>query len=72
VLLWGDYINVNWTWNGDCPYCNKPDQVAEFFKLDRMLTLDELSAGLRHTLAAGVVNRHPLHKAHPSCPARLH
>jgi hypothetical protein len=71
VLLWGDMINVNWTWNGDCPTCNKPEQVAAFFKLDRMQTLDELPAGLRHTLADGVVNPHPLHKANPSCPARL-
>jgi mannan endo-1,4-beta-mannosidase len=71
VLLWGDMINMNWTWNGDCPTCNKPEQVAAFFKLDRILTLDELPAGLRHTLADGVVNPRPLHKANPFCPAKL-
>jgi mannan endo-1,4-beta-mannosidase len=71
VLLWGDMVNVNWTWNGDCPTCNKPEQVAAFFKLDRVVTLDRVPGGLRQTLASGVTNAHPLHKASPSCPARL-
>ena len=72
VLLWGDNINANWAWNNDCPGCNKPEQIAEFFKLDRMLTLDKMPAKLRAAIAAGVSNNHPLHKKNPSCPAKLH
>jgi hypothetical protein len=71
VLLWGDNLNVAWTWNGDCPLCNKPEQVAAFFKLPRMLTLDEMSPAFRTLLSKGVTSRRPLHKSNPSCPARL-
>jgi mannan endo-1,4-beta-mannosidase len=71
VLLWGDNINVNWTWNGDCPTCNKPEQVAAFFKLPRILTLGEMPPALRSTLSKHVVNRNPLHKPNPICPAKL-
>ncbi len=71
VLLWGDMININWTWNGDCPTCNKPEQVAAFFSLPRILTLDELPTAFRTTIAKHVVNEKPLHKAHPICPAKL-
>jgi mannan endo-1,4-beta-mannosidase len=72
VLLWGDNIDADWAWNNNCPGCNKPDQISTLFKLDRIVTLDELPAGLRATLAAGVVNKHPLHRKNPSCPAKLH
>jgi len=71
VLLWGDNINANWTWNGDCPTCNKPEQVNAFFKLDRIVALDGLPRDLRQTLSAGVANPHPLHQANPVCPAKL-
>ena len=71
VLLWGDNLNADWTWNNNCPGCNKPEQVAAFFKLDRILTLAEMPAKLRATVAAGVVNKHPLHRKNPSCPAKL-
>lgn len=72
VLLWGDHININWTWNGDCPVCNKPEQVAAFFELPRIVTLDELPPAFRQTISNRVVNPHPLHKANPACPAKLH
>jgi mannan endo-1,4-beta-mannosidase len=72
VLLWGDDLNADWAWNNNCPGCNKPEQVAAFFKLDRIVTLDEIPAKLRATLAAGVVNKHPLHRKNPFCPAKLH
>jgi mannan endo-1,4-beta-mannosidase len=73
VLLWGgEYLNANWAWNNDCADCNKPEQVAAFFKLDRLVTLDTMPAALRATIAAGVTNDHPLHKANPSCPAKLY
>jgi mannan endo-1,4-beta-mannosidase len=71
VLLWGDNIDANWAWNNNCPGCNKPDQISALFKLDRIVTLDKLPAGLRATIAAGVVNKHPLHRNNPSCPAKL-
>ncbi len=71
VLLWGDHLNVNWTWNGDCPWCNKPEQVSAFIKLPRILTLDELPAALKTTIAKHVTNPHPLHHANPVCPAKL-
>lgn len=71
VLLWGDMINVNWTWNGDCPWCNKPEQIDAFFKLPRILTLDEMPLALKTKLAKGVVNPTPLHKPNPVCPASL-
>jgi mannan endo-1,4-beta-mannosidase len=71
VLLWGDMINVNWTWNGDCPTCNKPEQVAAFFQLSRIVTLDEMPADLKKTISAGVSNPHPLHASDPICPAKL-
>jgi hypothetical protein len=69
VLLWGDNLNVNWTWNGDCPLCNKPGQVAAFFKLPRILTLDEVSQAFRSTIAGG--EHRALHKPNPVCPAKL-
>ena len=72
VLLWGDHLNVNWTWNGDCPLCNKPEQVAAFMKLPRIVTLDEMPAALKTTIAKHTINPHPLHKANPVCPAKLH
>jgi hypothetical protein len=71
VLLWGDNINIAWTWNGDCPTCNKPEQVAAFFKLPRILTLDELPPAFRETVSRHVANKTPLHKANPVCPAKL-
>ncbi len=76
VLLWGDNLNVGWTWNGDCPSCNKPEQVAAFFKLPRIVALDELPPAFRATLVAHVHNpdlpHGPLHKSNPICPAKLH
>lgn len=71
VLLWGDHLNVNWTWNGDCPWCNKPEQVSAFVKLPRIVMLDEMPPALKTTIAKGVVNPRPLHKANPVCPAKL-
>jgi len=71
VLLWGDMINVNWTWNGDCPMCNKPEQIDTFFKIDRLVNLDGIAPALRQTISAGVTNPHPLHKPNPTCPAKL-
>lgn len=71
VLLWGDHLNVNWTWNGDCPQCNKPEQVAAFMKLPRIITLDEMPPSLKTTIAKNTKNPHPLHKANPVCPAKL-
>ena len=71
VLLWGDNIDADWAWNNNCPGCNKPDQISALFKLDRIVTLDKLPAGLRATIAAGVVNEHPLHRKNLSCPAKL-
>jgi len=71
TLLWGDMLNVNWTWNGDCPTCNKPEQVKAFFKLERIVTLEGMPAGFKHIVAAGVVNPHPLHKPNPICPMKL-
>ena len=71
VLLWGDHLNVNWTWNGDCPLCNKPEQVAAFLKLPRVISLDELPPALKTTIAKHTTNPHPLHKANPVCPAKL-
>jgi len=72
VLLWGDNLNIGWTWNGECPSCNKPEQVAAFFKLPRVVSLNDLPPAFRSTLAAHAVNRTPLHKANPICPAKLH
>ncbi len=72
VLLWGDDININWTWNGDCPVCNKPQQINTFFKLPRIVSLDELPPAIRQTISNHVVNPHPLHKPNPVCPAKLH
>jgi len=72
VLLWGDYLNIHWSWNGDCPLCNKPEQVAAFFKLPRILSLDDISQAFRSTIAADVVNPRPLHKPNPVCPAKLY
>jgi len=72
VLLWGDHLNLDWTWNGDCPACNKPGQVAAFFKMPRILALDELPPAFRSTLAAHVTNPSPLHKPNPICPLKLH
>ncbi len=72
VLLWGDNLNVGWTWNGECPACNKPEQVAAFFKLPRILALDALPPAFRSTLAAHVSNPSPLHKPNPICPVKLH
>ncbi len=72
VLLWGDHLNVNWTWNGDCPQCNKPEQVAAFMKLPRIVTLDEMPPALKTAIARDTTNPHPLHKSNPVCPAKLH
>jgi len=72
VLLWGDMLNVGWTWNGDCPWCNKPEAVAAFFKLPRIVTLDDMPAALKATVAKNVSNPHPLHQPNPVCPAKLH
>jgi len=73
VLLWGgEYLNADWAWDNHCTGCNKPERVAEFVKLDRTLSLDQMPASLRSTLAAGVVNPHPLHRQNQSCPAKLH
>jgi mannan endo-1,4-beta-mannosidase len=72
VLLWGDDINADWAWNNDCPGCNKPEQISEFFKLDRIVTLGKMPAKLRATVATGVVDKHPLHRKNPTCPAKLH
>lgn len=71
VLLWGDMLNVGWSWNGDCPTCNKPEQVAAFFKLPRIVTLDELPPAFRATVSKHVTNDKPLHKSNPICPAKL-
>jgi mannan endo-1,4-beta-mannosidase len=71
VLLWGDHLNVNWTWNGDCPQCNKPEQVAAFIKLPRIVTLDEIPAPVKAAIAGRTINPHPLHKSNPLCPAKL-
>ncbi|MDE2184293.1 MAG: hypothetical protein KGJ78_14830 [Alphaproteobacteria bacterium] len=72
VLLWGDNINVNWTWNGQCPSCNTPQQIAGFFALARIVTLDKLPPALRATISSGVANPHPLHQPEPYCPSQLH
>ncbi len=73
VLLWGgEYLNADWAWDNKCSGCNKPEAVSALFKLDRTLSLAQLPAALRSTLAAGVVNQHPLHRKNPSCPAQLH
>lgn len=72
VLLWGDNLNIGWTWNGECPTCNKPEQIAAFFKLPRIVSLGELPPAFRSTLAAHVTNPVPLHKSNPTCPAKLH
>lgn len=71
VLLWGDMLNINWTWNGDCPTCNKPEQVAAFFKLPRVVSIGELPPAFRSTIAKHVPTDKPLHKANPFCPAKL-
>lgn len=72
VLLWGDNLNVAWTWNGQCPSCNTPQQIATFFALDRLVTLDKVPQALRAKISAGVSNPHPLHKKNPYCPSTLH
>lgn len=72
VLLWGDNLNVGWTWNGECPTCNKPEQVAAFFKQPRILALDELPLAFRSTIQAHVSKPNSLHKPNPICPAKLH
>jgi len=73
VLLWGgEYLNAAWAWDNHCTGCNQPERVAEFVKLDRTLSLDQMPAALRSTLSAGVVNPHPLHRKNSSCPAKLH
>ncbi len=73
VLLWGgEYLNSAWALDPNCPYCNKPDQVAAFFKLDRIVTLDKIPTALRTTIASGVVNDLQLHRKDPFCPAKLH
>jgi mannan endo-1,4-beta-mannosidase len=72
VLLWGDNLNVGWTWNGECPTCNKPQQVAAFFKLPRIVGLDELPPAFRSTLQSHVLRSTLLHKPTPICPAKLH
>lgn len=71
VLLWGDMLNIGWTWNGDCPWCNKPEQVNAFIKHPRVLTLDEMPADLKAAVSKGVTHSKPLHKANPVCPAKL-
>ena len=72
VLLWGEeFLNSAWT-TSDCPACNKPEQVADFFKLDRIVTLDKIPAAVRRTIAKGTHNEHPLHAPNPSCPVTLH
>jgi hypothetical protein len=72
VLLWGgEYLDSAWAL-GDCPYCNRPEQVTAFFKLNRVITRDELPAALRATISAGVVDKHPLRRAPPYCPVKLH
>jgi len=72
VLLWGEeFLNSAWT-TSDCPACNKPEQVAAFFKLDRIVTLDKIPAAVRRIIAEGTVNEHPLHVPNPNCPATLH
>jgi mannan endo-1,4-beta-mannosidase len=73
VLLWGgEFLNADWAWDNKCSGCNKPERVSALFKLDRTLALAQVPATLRATLAAGVVNKHPLHRKNPSCPAKLH
>ena len=73
VLLWGgEYLNGAWALEPNCTYCNRPDQVAAFFKLDRIVTLDKIPAALRATIASGVVNDLHLHQKNQSCPARLY
>jgi Beta-mannanase len=72
VLLWGDMLNTGWTWNGDCPTCNTPQEVQAFVKLPRTVMLDALPQAFRATLQSGVVNTRPLHKPNPVCPAKLH
>ncbi|MBU6298493.1 MAG: hypothetical protein KGJ79_09035 [Alphaproteobacteria bacterium] len=73
VLLWGgEYLNSNWALDpANCQFCNKPERVAAFFKLDRIVTLDQLPTKLRATISAGITNSHPLHRANPVCPAKL-
>lgn len=72
VLLWGDMLNSGWTKDGNCPTCNKPEAVAAFVKLPRVVMLDELPQAFRATLQGGVTNPKPLHKPNPICPAKLH
>ena len=73
VLLWGgEYLNADWAWDNKCSACNAPERVSAFFKLDRTLTLAKLPASLRTVVAAGVRERHPLHRKNPACPAKLH
>jgi mannan endo-1,4-beta-mannosidase len=72
VLLWGgEYLNIGWSWNNDCPICNKPEQVSALLGLDRIVTLAAMPRTLRAKLAAGIVHPYPLHKARPYCPASL-
>ncbi|MDE1986726.1 MAG: hypothetical protein KGJ28_09310 [Alphaproteobacteria bacterium] len=74
VLLWGgEFLNSDWALDpANCQYCNRPEQVAALFKLDRVVTLGELPAKLRAMVSAGVTDRHPLHRPNPTCPAKLH
>lgn len=72
VLLWGDMLNIGWSKDGNCPTCNKPEAVAAFMKLPRVISLGELPPALRATVSANVTNPHPLHKTNPICPSKLH
>ncbi|GAA0544486.1 mannan endo-1,4-beta-mannosidase [Rhizomicrobium palustre] len=72
VLLWGDMLNIGWSKDGNCQFCNKPEAVAAFMKLPRVLSLGELPPAFRAAVSAHVTNPAPLHKPNPICPSKLH
>ena len=72
VLLWGDMLNGAWAKDGTCQYCNKPEAVAAFVTMPRVVTLETLPPALKAAVSAGVDNPAPLHKSDPVCPAQLH
>jgi mannan endo-1,4-beta-mannosidase len=69
VLVWGgEYLNADWAQRAECPGCNSAKETKAFFSHDNAVSLNEIPAVVRQTIAGGEPLPDP---ARPFCPAVL-
>lgn len=69
ILLWGgDFLNGDWSHDKPCKNCNRPEDVAAFFKRPNIVNLEDLPKGFKTKMRAGI-DAKP--RKTPHCPSSL-